>query len=70
MSNLYKVIADDVNGSIIWVRANSIKDVSEAYKGVAIDSIAMVRNPAGVVVDDDLTVKDRDPPVTSAWAKS
>lgn len=60
MSDVYEVITDDADNPVIWVKADSEKQVRDAYDGFGTTVISIDKLQYGGRFDDDLTEHEED----------
>ena len=56
MSDVYEVITDDADNSVVWVKADSKEQIRDAYDGFGATVISIDKLQSGDRFDDDLTV--------------
>ena len=60
MSGVYEVITDDVDNPVVWVKADSEKQVRDAYDGFGTTVISINELRSNDRFDDDLTEHEGD----------
>lgn len=55
MSDVYEVLTDDMDNPVIWAKADSEKQIRDAYDGFGTKVISIHVLAPGCQPDDDLT---------------